>query len=76
MTSLLVIVMFLVTGTMAYKPLSLRGPSISSPSVLPSRENEWQLAQVGRFPITVRLCGSAMFRICHLMRGMADWGSG
>src|ERR1017187_8890358 len=75
-TSLLLMVMFLVTGTRAYKPLSLRGPSISSPSVLPSLENEWQFAQVGRFSITVWLCGSAMFLICHLISGIADCGSG
>ena len=46
------------------------------PIVLPSRENEWQLAQVGRFSITVRLCGSPMFRNSHLMSGRAVGGSG
>ena len=33
-------------GAMAYRPLSFCGPSKSIPSVLPSREKEWQLAQV------------------------------
>ena len=32
--------------TSAYKPLSFCGPSRSSPSVLPSREKEWQFAHV------------------------------
>ena len=46
------------------------------PSVLPSRENEWQLPQVGRFSITVWLCGSPMLRSFHLISGMANGGSG
>src|ERR1035437_4288084 len=76
MTSWLRMVMFLATGERAYRPLSFRGPSRSNPSVLPSAEKEWQLAQVGRFFITVILCGSAMFRTCHLIRGSADCGNG
>jgi hypothetical protein len=36
-------------------PLSLAGPSTSMPMVLPSREKEWQLPQVGRPVITTLL---------------------
>src|ERR1035437_4590743 len=45
-TSWLRITVWGATETSAYMPLSLRGPSRSMPSVLPSREKEWQLAQV------------------------------
>ena len=47
------------SGTSAYRPLSFCGPSRSMPSVLPSREKEWQLAQVCRPSISRRLWGSA-----------------
>ena len=43
---------------------------------MPSLENEWQFAHVGMLPITVRLSGSPMSRICHLMSGMAEAASG
>ncbi len=47
------------SGSSAYNPLLLFGPSTSSPSVFPSRETEWQLAQVGRFCIMMVLLGSS-----------------
>ena len=47
-------------GTMAYSPLSLLGPSTSMPIVLPSVENEWQLAHVCRSCMTTRLSGWPM----------------
>jgi hypothetical protein len=46
-------------GSRPYSALLLAGPSTSSPSVFPSREAEWQLAQVGSFCMTVRLWGSS-----------------
>src|SRR6185312_8006901 len=64
-TSWLRIVVSFDTGTSAYNPLSFFGPSMSSPSVLPSFENEWQLAHVGRFSITTRLWLSPMLRTRH-----------
>src|SRR5271165_7313669 len=75
-TFALVIVMFFDTDTIAYKLLSFLGPSKSSPSVLPSLENEWQLAQVTSFCITVRLCGYEMSRSFHLISGTANGGRG
>src|ERR1039457_6690772 len=50
------------TGTMAYNPLSLRGPSRSIPMVFPSREKEWQLAQLWIPVMTTRLAGSETWR--------------
>ncbi len=75
-TSTFRIVMFLLTGTIAYRPLSFFGPSMSRPSVLPSVEKEWQLAQVGRSSMTVRLWVSPMLRNRHLISGIAKGGSG
>src|ERR1700676_4327794 len=67
----LAMVMSLAIGTSAYRPLSLRGPSRSRPKALPFAEKEWQFAQVGIFPITTRLSGSARLRIRHLISGSA-----
>ena len=39
--------------------------------VLPSAENEWQLAQTGTFSITTRLRGSPMLRMRHMISGTA-----
>ena len=39
--------------------------------VLPSAENEWQLAHTGRLSITTRLAGSAMFRKRQATSGTA-----
>src|SRR5664279_624507 len=75
-TSVLLIFICFDTDTIAYKLLSFLGPSKSSPSVLPSLENEWQLAQVTSFSITVLLCVSAMFRNFHLIKGTANGGRG
>src|SRR4051794_9868729 len=69
-------VIFRVTGTTAYRPLSLRGPSMSRPRVLPSRLNEWQFAQECKSVMTTWLEGSARFRIRHAMRGTALGSSG
>src|ERR1039458_9688621 len=55
-------------GTTAYRPLSFLGPSTSMPIVLPSAENEWQLAQVCRSCITTRLSGWLTSRRRQLMR--------
>src|ERR1035441_1199051 len=49
------------TEPIAYSPLSFCGPSTSNPRVLPSRENEWQLAQVGNPSINFRLSGSPIY---------------
>src|ERR1039458_2664710 len=46
-------------GSRAHSALLLLGPSTSSPSVFPSRETEWQLAQVGNFCMTVLLWSSS-----------------
>src|SRR6201998_438334 len=60
---LLWITMCFCTGTTSYRPLSFAGPSISMPNVLPSAENEWQLAQVGMSFNTVWLSGFRMSRM-------------
>src|SRR5512134_1979716 len=60
----------------AYMPLSFLGPSRSNPNVLPSRENEWQLAQVGRPSISRRLRGSATLRSLQATSGIALGGRG
>ena len=57
--------------TRAYNPLSFCGPSTSIPNVLPSRENEWQLAQVCRPSISTRLRGSATLRSRQAISGTA-----
>src|ERR1035441_808629 len=57
-----------LTATMAYSPLSFCGPSTSNPRVLPSRENEWQLAQVGKPSINFRL-SPYHFHAVALLRG-------
>jgi hypothetical protein len=46
------------------------------PSVLPSREMEWQLAQVGRPSITVLLLVSFRLRMRHLIFGSTESDSG
>ena len=56
------------TETIAYRPLSLPGPSTSMPMVLPSVENEWQLPHVCISWINNRLSGLAMSRRRQLMR--------
>src|SRR5271157_2258610 len=65
-----------LTGTMPYRPLSFPGPSTSSPIVFPSRENEWQLAQVGKPSIISLLLTSEMYRRRHAMKGIASVGRG
>ena len=62
--------------TSAYSPLSFAGPSRSIPSVLPSRENEWQLAQVCIPVRSSRLLGSAMLRSRQATRGSRLGASG
>ena len=64
------------TGTIPYRPLSFCGPSMSRPSVLPSPENEWQLAQVCRSFITIWLLLSEILRIRQLISGIAAVASG
>ena len=44
--------------------------------VLPSSENEWQLAQVGMPVRTTRLRVSPTFRTLHWISGMASCASG
>src|ERR1039457_6836219 len=66
----------LLMGISPYNALSFCGPSTSMPSVFPSREMEWQLAQVGRFSITVLLCGSDTYRIRHLILGSIESAKG
>src|ERR1039457_3153772 len=73
--SLLMELIFLM-GISPYNALSFCGPSTSMPSVFPSREMEWQLAQVGRFSITVLLCGSDTYRIRHLILGSIESAKG
>ena len=68
------IVIFFATDVSAYRPLSFCGPSMSRPSVLPSAENEWQLAQVCRSVITTWLAGSATLRIRQAISGMRALG--
>ena len=67
---------FGLTSASAYRPLSFCGPSMSMPSVLPSSEKEWQLAQVGIPVSTTRLRASPIFRTLHWISGMASCASG
>ena len=76
MTSSLRMVISFWTLTSAYRPLSFCGPSMSSPSVLPSSAKEWQLAQVGRPCMMTLLCGSLTFRKRQAISPMAECGSG
>jgi hypothetical protein len=46
------------------------------PIVLPSAENEWQLAHTGRFSITTRLRASATLRSLHETSGTASAARG
>src|ERR1035441_6300992 len=56
-------------GTSVYMPLSFCGPSRSIPSVLPSREKEWQLAHVYMPVRSRRLRDSPTFRRRQLISG-------
>ena len=56
--------------------MSFWGPSMSMPSVLPSREKEWQLAQECRSFITMWLSGSPTSRMRQLISGTALSASG
>ena len=49
---------------------------MSMPSVWPSAEKLWQLAQVGMSPNMTRLAGFEMSRRRHLINGRAPLGSG
>src|ERR1700690_766092 len=60
--------MFSWMGTIAYRPLSFLGPSTSMPMVLPSVENEWQLAHVCRSCINNGLSGLPISRRRQLIR--------
>jgi hypothetical protein len=64
------------SGTIAYSPLSFCGPSTSRPMVLPSVENEWQFAQVGKPAIRARLPGAPMSFSRQVMSLVADSGRG
>ena len=66
-TSSLRMVVWGRTDTRAYSPLSFCGPSTSTPSVSPSRENEWQLAQVGKPSMSFRLPGWPTLSSRHVM---------
>ena len=59
-----------------YSPLSFCGPSRSMPMVLPSREKEWQFAQVCRPSINSRLCGSPTLRRRQAISGTAAGARG
>src|SRR5450759_4782458 len=61
-TSWLRMGMFGEMDASVYMPLWFWGPSRSMPSVLPSREKEWQLAQVGIPSSSSRLFGSPTLR--------------
>ena len=63
-------------GAIAYAPLSPSGPSTSMPSVRPSAENEWQLAQVGMSRSTTRLSRRETSRSRHAISGSACSASG
>ena len=56
--------------------ISFFGPSRSIPRVLPSRENEWQLAQVGMLSSNKRLSGSPTLRNLQAISGTAVGASG
>ena len=62
--------------TRAYSPLSFSGPSTSMPSVLPSRETEWQLAQLWMPSINRWLLLSPTLRRRQAISGIALAASG
>src|SRR5690242_6554490 len=70
-TSWLRSVVSLPIDTRAYSALSFCGPSTSSPSVFPSRGNEWQFAHVARPSVTTLLDGSFIQRSRHLIKPTA-----